>query len=283
MGMAWRQPSSLEYFEALVREDAGFPLLEAMASIAQDEYPDLDIQAVLGEVDAWLDRVRHRVPADAVAMHRLRVLNRFFFEDLGFGGNVNHYYDPGNSHLNVVLRTRRGIPITLAVVWLELAQGIGLHAWGVNFPGHFMVKVHLPQGQVVLDPFTGQSLSREDLAERLEPYKRRQGLVGEFDVPVGLYLQAASPRDIVARALRNLKEIHRVQGNLQALLGGLDRLVVLLPEAWEERRDRGWVWAELGQPERAVPDLEAYLTHTEAAADAEAVNERLQALRTQLR
>ena len=88
---------------------------------------------------------------------------------------------------------------------------VGLTARGVSFPGHFMVKCHLPKGQVVIDPFTGQSLSREELAERLEPYKRRSGLVGEFDVPLGLYLQAAPPRDIIARMLRNLKEIHRAQ------------------------------------------------------------------------
>jgi regulator of sirC expression with transglutaminase-like and TPR domain len=198
---------------------------------------------------------------------------------MGFGGNVNHYHDPDNSYLNVVLRTRRGIPITLGILWLELAQGIGLHARGVNFPGHFMVKVNLPQGQVVIDPFTGQSLSREDLSERLEPFKRRSGLVDDFDVPVGLYLQSATPRDILARVLRNLKEIHRTQEDWLRLIAVLDRVLVLLPDAWSEFRDRGLAWAELEQPARAVPDLEAYLARTDDALDVDAIRQRLQELR----
>jgi regulator of sirC expression with transglutaminase-like and TPR domain len=282
MSLSWSRPSPLDYFAALVADDAGFPLLEATVAVAMDEYPELDVQQVLGDVDQLLARVRRRLPADAPPMHRLRLLNQFFFQELGFGGNVNHYYDPDNSHLNVVLRTRRGIPITLAVLWLELAQGLGLQARGVNFPGHFMVKVNLPQGQVVLDPFTGQSLSREDLSERLEPFKRRNGLVDDFDIPVGLYLQAAAPRDILARVLRNLKDIHRSQEDWQRLLPVQDRLVLLLPEAWEEWRDRGLAWAELGQPAKAVPDLEAYLAHADAPVDADAVQERLSELRRAL-
>lgn len=282
--MRWplQVPSPLDYFTALVQEDEGFPLLEATVAVAMDEYPDLDVQAVLGEVDQLLARLRRRLPTDAGPLQRLRLLNQFFFRDLGFGGNVNHYHDPDNSYLNVVLRSRRGIPISLAVLWLELAQGLGLQARGVNFPGHFMVKVHLPQGQVVMDPFTGQSLGREDLSERLEPFKRRNGLVDEFDVPVGLYLQSAPPRDILARVLRNLKEIHSAQEDWPRLIAVLDRLVVLLPDAWNDVRDRGLAWAELGQPDQAVPDLEAYLAHTDGPVDADAVAERLASLRRDL-
>lgn len=282
MDFSFQAPSPLEYFAALVREDDGFPLLEATAAVAMDEYPELDVQTVLGDVDQLLARLRRRLPADAGPLQRLRMLNQFFFQDLGFGGNVNHYYDPDNSYLNVVLRTRRGIPITLAVLWLELAMGLGLQARGVNFPGHFMVKVNLPQGQVVIDPFTGQSLSREDLSERLEPFKRRNGLVDDFDVPVGLYLQSAPPRDILARVLRNLKEIHNAQEDWSRLVAVLDRLVLLQPDAWPDIRDRGLAWAELGQPARAVPDLEAYLAHAEDPLDADAISERLRALRREL-
>ena len=282
MDLSFRAPSPLDYFATLVRDDDGFPLLEATVAVAMDEYTDLDVQTVLGDVDQLLARLRRRLPADAGPLQRLRALNQFFFHDLGFGGNINHYYDPENSYLNVVLRTRRGIPITLAILWLELAQGLALQAKGINFPGHFMVKVNLPQGQVVIDPFTGQSLSREDLSERLEPYKRRNGLVDDFDVPVGLYLQSALPRDILARVLRNLKEIHRTQEDWQRLIGVQDRLVLLLPDDWSERRDRGLAWAELGQPDRAVPDLEAYLSHAEDAEDADAVGQRLNELRRTL-
>ena len=131
---SFQVPTALEYFESLVQSDDQFPLLEAAASIAQDEYPDLDVQQVLGDVDQLLARLKRRLPSDAAPLARLRALNQFFFNDLNFGGNVNDYYDPDNSYLNAVLRTRRGIPISLAVLWMELAQGLGLQARGIGFP-----------------------------------------------------------------------------------------------------------------------------------------------------
>ena len=272
-------PTPLGYFASLVGDDDSIPLLEAAASIAQDEYPELDVQQVLGDVDQLLARLRRRTADMSDSLEKLRALNQFFFRDLGFGGNVNNYYDPDNSYLNVLLKTRRAIPVTLAVLWLELAQSLGLNARGVNFPGHFMVKVNLPNGQVVIDPFTGQSLSREELSERLEPYKRRNGLVDDYDAPLGLYLQAATPRDIIARMLRNLKEVHRTEVDGQRLMAVLDRLVVLLPEAWGERRDRGLAHAERGNTEEAVADLEVYLAHAEDGLDIDLVADRLHMLR----
>ena len=272
----------LAYFASLVKDDDSLPLLEAAVSIAQDEYPELDVQEVLGEIDVLLARLRRRCPSDAGPLQRLRALNQFFFRDLGFGGNVNHYHDPDNSHLNVLLKTRRGIPISLAVLWLELAQGLGLKARGVNFPGHFLVKINLPEGQVVLDPFTGQSLSREELSERLDPYKRRSGLVDDFDVPVGLYLQAAPSRDILARMLRNLKEIHRTAEDWLRLIAVQDRLLILLPDAWVEYRDRGLAWAEMGDARLAVADLERYVANTDDAMDRDAITQRMLELRRAL-
>ncbi len=279
MPLSLQPPTPLEYFTSLVQSDDHFPLLETVVSLAQDEYPELDIQQVLGDVDQLLARLKRRLPADAAPLQRLRMLNQFFFRDLSFGGNVNDYYDPDNSYLNAVLRTRRGIPISLAVLWIELANGLNLHARGVSFPGHFMVKVNLPKGQVVIDPFTGQSLSREELSERLEPYKRRNGLVDEFDVPLGLYLQAATPREIVARMLRNLKEIHRAQEDWGRLVAVQDRLVALLPEAWGEFRDRGLAHASQGNEAQAVLDLETYLVHAEDALDIDAISDRVAELR----
>jgi regulator of sirC expression with transglutaminase-like and TPR domain len=276
-------PSPLQYFSSLVQSDEHFPLLEAAVSLAQDEYPDLDVQQVLGDVDQLLARIKRRLPADASALQKLRLLNQFFFHDLNFGGNVNDYYDPDNSYLNAVLRTRRGIPITLAVLWLELASGMGLNARGIAFPGHFMVKVNLPKGQVVIDPFSGQSLSREELAERLEPFRQRSGSADDFEVPIGLYLKSSPPREIITRMLRNLKDIHKTQEDLPRLLAVMDRLIVLQPDSWTEYRDRALVWAALGDEEHAVADLETYLTHAEDALDIDAMAERLAQLRRKRR
>lgn len=279
MQLSYSVPTPLEYFESLVQSDAQFPLLEAAVSLAQDEYPDLDVQQVLDEVDQLLARLKRRMPADAALLQRLRAINQFFFRDLGFRPNVNNYYDPDNSYIHVVLRTRCTIPISAAVLWLELAQGMGLSACGVGFPGHFMIKVNLPKGQVVIDPLDGQSMSREQLAERLEPYRRSSGLVDEFEVPLGLYLQASPPREIVARMLRNLKEIHRAQEDWARMVAVQDRLVVLLPQAWAEYRDRGLAHAELGHTVQAVSDLDVYLAHVEEGLDIDAIAARVSELR----
>jgi regulator of sirC expression with transglutaminase-like and TPR domain len=273
--LRFEAPTALQYFAALVAEDAGFSLLEAAVAVAHAEYPQLDAQGVLQQLDTLAERLRRRLPADAGALQRLRLLNRYFFQELGFAGNVNNYYDPRNSYLPQVLETRRGIPITLALLYIELATQVGLTASGVSFPGHFLVKVRMPRGEVVIDPFNGQSLSREDLDERLQPYRREHGLEGEFEAPLGLFLQSAPPRDVLARLLRNLKEIHRSAEDWMRLIAVLDRLVILLPQAWEERRDRGLAHAELGEQAAAAADLAAYLAHRPDAEDAAALRRRM--------
>lgn len=272
-------PTPLNYFASLVQSDSEFPLLEAAVSLAQDDYPELDVQQVLGSVDQLLARLKRRIAADAPPLQKLRAVNQFFYRDLGFAGNLNHYYDPDNSYVSAILQTRRAIPITLAVVWLELAQGVGLTARGVGFPGHFMVKVNLPNGQVVIDPLDGQSLSREELTERLEPFQRRSGLVDESEVPLGLYLQVAPSRDIIARMLRNLKEIHTNQEDWARLIAVQDRLTVLLPKTWSEYRDRGLAHAELGQFDRALADLDTYLANAKTEFDVAAIAGRVAELR----
>ncbi len=280
MTLSYSVPTPLEYFAALVPpggEDAP-PLLEAAACIAQIDHPQLDVQQVLADVDALQARVSRRLAPDAGALQRLRLLNHFFYGELGFAGNSNDYYAPDNSHLHAVLQTRRGIPISLAVLWLELAQGVGLKAAGVSFPGHFLTKVRVAGGQVVLDPLTGQSLSQEALIERLAPF-RAQEADGDEEPPLALYLQAASARDILVRMLRNLKEIYRAGGNFARLLAVQERLVLLVPQAWSEWRDKGLAHAELGQSQQAMQDLQTYLDHARGAADTAAVADLVRALR----
>ena len=273
--LQFESPTALEYFATLVAEDASLSLTEAAVAIAQDEFPQLDTQTVLAEIDTLAAKLKRRIPPDAVPVQRLRWLNRFFFQDMGFAGNVNNYYDQRNSYLHSVLSTRRGIPITLAVLYIELATQIGLTARGVSFPGHFLIKLRMPEGEVVVDPFTGHSLSREQLDELLVPYKRNRGLLGDFDAPLGLFLQAAPARDVLARMLRNLKEIHRAAEDWPRLLAVMNRLVVLLPQAWEEWRDRGLARAELGLDESAASDLATYLANSRGADDHSAISERL--------
>lgn len=274
-------PTVLQYFASLVAHDDGLPLLEAAVAIAQHANPGLDTQAVLAQVDALAQTLRRRVPADAAAMQRLRSLNRYFFHELGFAGNLNHYEDPANSDLAQVLARRRGIPVTLALLYLELAAQIGLKAAGVSFPGHFLVKLHLPQGEVVIDPLDGRSLSREALEERLQPWRERMALAAEDAPPLGLFLQAATPREILARMLRNLKAIHQTSGDRVCLLEVQERLVVLLPDDLLERRDRALVQADLGRLDLACADLAAYLQIHPGAPDAPALRRRLAAWRRQ--
>jgi regulator of sirC expression with transglutaminase-like and TPR domain len=277
--LQFEAPSALDYFAALVAEDASFPVLEAAIAVAQDDEPGLDVQGVLAQVDALADRLCRRVPGDAPPLQRLLLLNQYFFQELGFGGNVNDYYDRANSSLPAVLRTRRGIPLTLALVYIEIATQLGLHAEGVSFPGHFLVKLRMPMGEVVIDPFTGRSLDREELEERLLPYRQQRGLVGDEAVPLGLFLQAAPGRDMAARLLRNLKEVHRSARDWARLVAVARRLVILLPDDWEERRDLGLALAQTGQSADAADAMALYLEHRPQAADAAPMRRKLSAWR----
>ena len=144
------------------------PRWRCWRSLAQDAYPAADPQTVLSEVDALAATLGRRLPADAAPMQRLRLLNHYFFEELRFEGNVNDYDDPRNSYLCDVLARRRGIPVSLGVLYIELASQAGLAVEGVAAPGHFLVRLHLPQGEVVIDPFTGRSLSLPALEERMQ-------------------------------------------------------------------------------------------------------------------
>lgn len=270
--------TALTYFTSLVASDTDFPLLEAAAAIAQDEEPTLDIQAVLATCDALMVRLKRRLKRDAEPIQQLTALNQFFYQELGFSGNANNFYAPENSYLNEVFRTRRGIPISIAVIWLELARGLGLQADGVSFPGHFLVKVTLPEGLVVLDPLTGQSLGLERLSEQLLPFRNRTEDGEDADTPLGLYLQPATPRDILTRMLRNLKEIFSSQTDWPRLKCVLDRLIVLNPDALYERRDRGLACIEMGLNEQARDDLNVYVSQANSASDVDIIRARLASL-----
>lgn len=267
-------PTPLDYFRTLVQDEDSRCLLEAAASIAQDAYPDLDLHLVLDEVDLLAAKLQRRISADSPDLQKLLGLNHFFYRELNFAGNVNDYYDPQNSYIHAVLRTRRGIPISLAVLWLELAERIGLPAAGVSFPGHFMLKISLDAGQVVIDPMTGQSLTREDLLDRLGG-AHMQLLGAQEEVPMGLFLQAASDHEVLERMLRNLREIYASNKRHERELAVINRLLVLLPESWSDYRERAQVLLHLGQIDAALGDLQTYLHASQDASDADAVRQQV--------
>ncbi|MDB5774308.1 MAG: transglutaminase [Herbaspirillum sp.] len=272
---------SLDYFASLVRQDDSIPLFETALSIGQDVYPHLDFTAHQLEIDTIGSQLLKRIPADASHIQKLRMLNHLFFQEMGFAGNINNFYDADNSYVHRVMATRRGIPISLAVIFMELGQQIGLDMKGISFPGHFLMKLAVQSGEIVLDPINGNSLSREELEERIEPFLQQQGELGEM--PLAGYLRAAHPREIVERMLRNLKAIFIDAQRWQRVLDVQQRLIVLLPDDINERRDRGLTHANLADPQAALEDLEAYLALRPDAADAAALQEKTIGLRAALR
>ena len=276
--MKFAAPTPLDYFATLVAEDDSLNLLEAAISLAQDDHPQLDVQAVLAQVDALARRLRERLAPETPPPERLRLLTRFFHGELGFAGNLNNYYAADNSFVHRVLETRRGIPITLAVLLLELGEQAGLRMAGVAFPGHFLVKCRIGLGEVVMDPFTGEALSPTRLDELLAVYRHGSSLPDDLELPLEFFLRAASKRQILARMLRNLKEVHRAARDWLRLLAVQQRLVTLLPDDAAERRDRGLVLESLGAGAAAADDLAFYLAECANAPDAPALRERLAAL-----
>lgn len=267
----------LEYFSSLVRQDDSIPLFESALALGQDAYPDLDLSASQIEMDNLALKLKQRLSPDASHIQKLRMLNHFFFQELAFAGNINNYYDPDNSYIHRVISSRRGIPISLAVVYMELGQQIGLNMKGISFPGHFLMKLSVQSGDIVLDPMNGASLSREELEERLEPYLEQQEYGDEL--PLAAYLRAAHPREILTRMLRNLKAIFTEGRQWELLRDVQERLVILLPDEITERRDRGLAYANLAEPQAALDDIEAYLALRPDAEDADSMREKLPELR----
>src|SRR5258708_8450092 len=160
-----------------------------------------------------------------------------------FSGNVGDYYDPRNSYLNEVMERRTGIPITLSVLYLEVGKRLGLNLKGVSFPGHFLVKLAVRRGQLVLDPFTGgEAQSEADLRQRLEQVlpsgKAKQAQLDR-------YLEPATPRQIIARVLRNLKNIYMQTGKLEQALAVMHRMLLLMPEPAHDLPHRRLLYQQL--------------------------------------
>jgi regulator of sirC expression with transglutaminase-like and TPR domain len=244
--------------------DEDIPLAWAALTLARDEYPDLDIADYLARIDALGATCRERVSGDDPLDH-VRLLNQLLYRELGFSGNQNDYYDPRNSYLNDVLDRRLGIPISLAVIQLELAGRLGLPLKGISFPGHFLVSLPVDDGLLVLDPYhQGRSIDAEELKQRAMPHLGQQEL---RDDQLSALLSPASNRSILVRMLRNLKALYSERDDYDRALRSADRLVTLNGQDATEHRDRGLLYLRVGHLKAGRSDLTHYLAAQPEADD----------------
>ncbi len=266
--------STLDRWERLASASADeVSLAEGALLIAAEEYEDLDVDGYLQRIDAMGAALRQRLRGDISTSDALVALNRYVFEELGFSGNADDYYDPRNSYLNDVIERKLGIPITLSVVYIEIGRRIGLPLQGVSFPSHFLVTCALRDGTVVLDPFArGASLGLEDLEARLRPIAKDIDLDERM---LKTLLAPAAPRDVFARMLRNLRGIHESRGDDLKALASSSRVLTLLPDAADEYRHRAELYTKLECFRAALSDWRTYLRLGPQAADAQHARARI--------
>jgi regulator of sirC expression with transglutaminase-like and TPR domain len=276
MGSAYRK--ALDGFAALVeprQEDASIDLAAAALAIAHTEYPLLDAPYYLGRLEALALRVRSRMRSNPTAREIIALLNRVLFEEEGLRGNRDDYYDPRNSFLNDVLDRKLGIPISLSVIYMDVARRVGFPIVGTGMPGHFLLKHYdVMSGEILIDPFNrGRIVGAADCQKRLnEIYSGELELQPEF-------LQAVTRREILIRVLNNLRQIYFAQRNFHKGLVVLDLLLVIPPQCPDLLRERGLVRLNLERYLGAAQDLGAYLQLQPEAEDADDVRETLDMLR----
>ncbi|MBM2806877.1 MAG: Tetratricopeptide repeat protein [Deltaproteobacteria bacterium] len=259
-----------EFRQAADRPEEQIDLGRAALTISLPEYPTLDFSAFLGRISDLALEVTERAGVDADVFRSIAALNFVLFARHGFSGNRDDYYDPKNSFLNQVIERKTGIPITLSVLYMEVAERVGLTVNGVGFPGHFMVTVRADGNEIVIDPFnSGDIKTEEDLAVMLQQmYGGKLGFRREFLAPV-------SKKQILTRMLTNLKAIYVKANDMVKTLGTLDRLLILDPASAADTRDRGVIYTRLECFGQAKDDFERYLELAPDADDATAVREQL--------
>ena len=265
-------------FAELVARPAGaIDLAHAALLVAAEERPGTDVDGYRARLLELGLRARARVaasPHDPVG-----ALNRFVFEESNFHGNQENYYDPRNSLLSCVVDERRGIPITLSVVYMELGRRAGLEVEGVGLPGHFVVRVRASvegaETTALVDPFNRRAIGEDECQQLLDSLYGGQIALAEE------HLRAAAPREILARILRNLKAVYAQGRRYGRALSVVERILLVDPAAHAERRDRGALLGQLGRYNEAVAEMLAYLAADLAAPDAALVRDQLKKLRLQ--
>ncbi len=250
--------------------DDEIDLGRAALAIAQGEYPNLEIDPYLARIDLLATRVRDHASIESDPYRVLAATNYVLFTQEGFHGNREDYYDPKNSFLNDVMERRKGIPITLSVLYIEVARRAGLALHGVAFPGHFLVKYAAAEEEIIVDPFHGGEVrSMEELEDMLdELYKGKIAFQPDFLAPV-------SKSQILKRMLNNLRATYLRQGDFLRALSVAERLVILEPNSAGEIRDRGLLYLKLECFAQALEDLETYLRLALHAEDADEIREQV--------
>ncbi len=245
-------------FHALAAQpESPHGLAEGALILAAEVRPEVDVAAGLRELDALTERVRPLVEAASAPSAAVEALNHGLFELERFRGNQERYDDPRNSYLDEVLARRRGLPITLSVLYVEIARRLDLEAYGVGFPGHFLSKVvgihDVPEREIIVDPFFGRTLSPDECADRV------RAAAGDHVELEEAWLSPISTVEIYVRMLNNLKMLYLRQGDGIGALGCFDRILVLCPEFALEYRDRGFLLERMECTHAAIDDFTRFL------------------------
>jgi regulator of sirC expression with transglutaminase-like and TPR domain len=228
--------------------------VRAALYIAQEEYPLLNPEKYLGTLNDFAQRVDHQLPSERYPLRLLRTINQVLFQELGFHGNETSYYDPRNSYLNEVIERRTGIPITLSLIYLYVAEQLDFPMVGIGMPGHFLVQPKFDDVGIYVDPFhQGEILFPEDCQARLTE------IYGVHVTMQPHYLSPVSSPQFLFRILTNLKHVYLNRGDLVKGLAAVERILMLDPDDLTNCRDFGLICYQLGRWGQARKSLTKYL------------------------
>lgn len=265
-----------QYVTAYAATSDNIELARTALVVAKTAYPNLAIEYQLSRLNGLAAGVAGALERETDPLAALNTLSQYLFEEAGFRGNEADYYDPRNSYLSDVLTRRLGIPITLALVYIEVGQRAGLPLVGVGLPGHFLVG-HREVPDLYVDTFHGGTLLTA------EECRARFHALTSPDTPwTSEYLTPVTPRAFIGRLMRNLKQIYLSERELDRALTVQTLLTRLHPDDPDQLRDRGLILAQLGEYQEALPDLRAYLQGQPQAADRLQIEELVRHLATQL-
>jgi regulator of sirC expression with transglutaminase-like and TPR domain len=257
-----------------LQEIEGEPINLARAALRFSEeirYPALNVDGYLAQIDYLAEDASRTIQPGENPLILAEQLAHYLFDTLAFWGNSQDYHDPRNSYLNEVLDRRLGLPISLSVVFLSLAEHLGLPAQGIGLPGHFIVSVQGVNGPLFLDPFhRGRILSVIDCARLVEI---STGYSGPFQPN---WLAPVGPREIITRMLYNLRNVYIQQNEWGMALKVVERLLALQPDKPDLLRDLGTIHRETGALRAAIEYYQRYLQLAPAAPDAALVRRNLQ-------